>query len=344
MAKVPVDVYRDWLKIGAENRPLNFYQLLRLERFEDDIEKIRKNYRQLNAHVRKFASGDYIEESQKLLNELAKAMLCLTDSTRKLEYDISLGRKVGVVKARRSLEEILLANQIVPPDRMKQVKSYADAVGIDLQEAVLQQKLGTQETVMLAYAESVGLPFVSIDEIGVDEEIAAQINPNTARHHSFVPLMIDRGQLLLASPKPVNPDVEEELRMIFEIPVRSTICTSAEIIPAIAKYYPRDAIQLIRKKDGTKTAATTTKTTAPNTAKTTKVEPAAPMSDDDKKKRFQTTLVVFNFTVMIVCVILVSTNIPPLSKNTALQFIVDGSIGVIVGLISGFITWNKLTK
>jgi hypothetical protein len=347
MAKVPIDVYKDWLKIEAKNRPLNFYQLLRLKLFEDNADQIRKNYRLLNAHVRKFASGDYVEESQKLLNELAKAMLCLTDTARKLEYDISLGRKVDTVKVRRSLEEILVANEIVPPERMKQVKSYADAIGIDLQEAVLQQKLGTQETVMLAYAESIGLPFVSIDEIGVDEEVAAQINPNTARHHSFVPLMIDRGQLLLASPKPVNPDVEEELRMIFEIPVRSTICTVAGVNLAIAKYYPRDAVQFVRKKDGTKTAPTQKTTPQKTTAQKAtreREEPTAPMSEEDKKKRFQTAFIVFNFTVMAVCAILVTTNVPPLARHATLQFIVDGSIGVLVGLITGFIAWNKLTK
>ncbi|MDR1479265.1 MAG: hypothetical protein LBJ00_10015 [Planctomycetaceae bacterium] len=343
MAKVPIDVYKTWLKIEAPNRPLNFYQLLRLERFEDNAEKIRKNYRVLNAHVRKFASGDYIEESQRLLNELAKAMLCLTDAARKLEYDISLGRKVDTAKVRRSLESILVTNNIVPSDRMKQVKSYADSLGIDLQEAVLQQRLGTQEMVMLAYAESIGLPFVSIEEVGVDEDIAAQINPNTARHHSFVPLMIDRGQLLLASPKPVNPDVEEELRMIFEMPVRSTICTPAEVVPAIAKYYPRDAVQLVRKKDGTKTASTST-TQKSTATKITREEPAAPMSDEDKKKRFQTALIVFNLTVMLVCMTLVTTNVPPLSRNVTLQFIVDGSIGVVIGLVTGFIAWNKMTK
>ncbi|MDR2169935.1 MAG: hypothetical protein LBP59_07330 [Planctomycetaceae bacterium] len=348
MAKVPIDVYKSWLKIDAENRPLDFYQLLRLGRFEDDIAKIRKNYHVLNEHVRKFAAGDYMEESQKLLNELAKAMLCLTDTARKLEYDISLGRKVGGAKARRSLEEILISNQIVPAERMKQIKGYADSIGIDLQEAVLQQKLGTQETVMLAYAESIGVPFVSVDEIGVDETIAVQINPNTARHHSFVPLMIDRGQLLIASPKPVNPDVEEELRMIFEVPVRSTICTVAEVNAAIAKYYPKNAVQLIRKNDGTNAAATKTpqqkQTQTKTTTKTINETPVTPMSDEDKKKRFQTTLVVFNFTVMLICVTLVTTNIPPLSKNTFLQLVVDGSIGVIVGLITGFITWNKLSK
>ncbi|MFH1924301.1 MAG: hypothetical protein ABIP48_30990, partial [Planctomycetota bacterium] len=88
-----LDVYRDWLGIKEAARPLNYYQLLRLPAFEDDTSKIREHYRKMNAHVRKYATGDYAEQSQELLNELAKGMLCLTDARRKREYDVTLGRK-----------------------------------------------------------------------------------------------------------------------------------------------------------------------------------------------------------------------------------------------------------
>ena len=60
MAKI--DVYKEWLKIEATNRPLNYYQLLKFNRFVDDPKVIREQYRKLNAYVRKFATGDYIEE------------------------------------------------------------------------------------------------------------------------------------------------------------------------------------------------------------------------------------------------------------------------------------------
>ncbi|MDR2439266.1 MAG: general secretion pathway protein GspE [Planctomycetaceae bacterium] len=343
MAKVQIDVYRDWLGIQETNRPLNYYQLLRLKMFEDDPSKIRENYRKMNAHVRKYASGDYAAETQVLLNELAKAMLCLTDTARKLEYDVSLGRKIETAKVQRSLEQILVANNIVPTDRMKQVKSYADAVGIDLQEAVLQQKIAVPEVVMLAFAESIGLPFVSIEDIGVDENIVPQINPNTARQHSFVPLMVDRGQLLLASPKPVNPDVEEELRMIFDMPVRSTICVPAEINAAIVKYYPREAVQLVRKTDGSTAAA---KGISPKSSKNSKAnsEIAEPMNDEEKKNRLMNSIVAFNFSVMVVCIGLFYLKIPRGLHNHWLQFPVLGLIGIIIGGIAALITWKKFTR
>jgi hypothetical protein len=343
MAKVQIDVYRDWLGIQETNRPLSYYQLLRLKAFEDDTSKIRENYRKMNAHVRKYASGDYAAETQVLLNELAKAMLCLTDTARKLEYDVSLGRKIETVKVRRSLEQILVANNIVPSERMKQVKSYADTVGIDLQEAVLQQKIAAPEVVMLAYAESIGLPFVSVEDIGVDENMAPQINPNTARQHSFVPLMVDRGQLLLASPKPVNPDVEEELRMVLDMPVRSTICVPAEINAAIAKYYPRDAVQLVRKTDGSTSAVKGTSAKASKNPKEHS-EPVEPMNDEEKKNRLMNTIVVFNFSVMLVCLALFYFKIPRGLHNHWLQFPVLALIGIIVGGIAAVITWKKFTR
>ena len=246
MAKI--DVYKEWLKIEATNRPLNYYQLLKFNHFVDDPKVIREQYRKLNAYIRKFATGDYIEESQALLNELAKAMLCLTDAERKAEYDHSLGRKVAGQSetdayGRRSLETILRDDRIATPEQIKKAKNYAEALGVGLHQALMQQKVADPEKIMLAYAESIGIPFVSLEDVPVDEYYAPQINPVMARQHSFVPVMADMGKLILASPEPLGIDVEDELRMLFEMPVSYAICTPQQINAAIAKYYPRDAVQ-----------------------------------------------------------------------------------------------------
>ena len=248
MAAQEIDVYAKWLGIKAENRPLNYYQLLRLKQFEDNTGLIRKHYRELNVHVRKFASGEYIELSQNLLNELARAMLCLTDEDRKAEYDAKLGRKTEITKARKTFDEILLANGICTPDQMKKAQSYADAVGIDLYQAALQHKIGSPDVIMLAYAESVGLPFINLEDVGVDEEYAPQIRPDVARQHSLIPVMVDQGRLILASPRLISPDVEEELRVLFDMPVRPALCIPSQLNEAIAKYYPKDAVQVVVKK------------------------------------------------------------------------------------------------
>ena len=55
-----IDVYKEWLGIPEGTRPPDHYTLLRLLQFEDDMEKIRTNYRKLNAHVRKYSMGQYL--------------------------------------------------------------------------------------------------------------------------------------------------------------------------------------------------------------------------------------------------------------------------------------------
>lgn len=297
MAKI--DVYKDWLKIEATNRPLNYYQLLKFNGFVDDPKVIRERYRQLNAHVRKFATGDYIEESQALLNELAKAMLCLTDAERKAEYDHSLGRKVQGQEetdqyGRRTLETILKDDGIASPEQIKKAKNYAAALGVELHEALMQQKIAEPEKIMLAYAESIGVPFVSLDDVPVDEYYAPQINPVTARQNSFVPVMSDMGKLIVASPKPLGIDVEDELRILFEMPVSYAICTPQQVNAAIAKYYPRDAVQkIVKRTEGGETEVVEKK----NKQKVEKVGKV--YTKAAQKNRVKLAIVCFNFGFML---------------------------------------------
>ncbi len=174
MAK-QLDVYRDWLGITEAARPLNYYQLLRLNKFEDNMGLVRERYRKMNGHVRKFAAGDYAGPSQELLNELAKAMLCLTDARRKREYDASLGRSDAGEGRRRSFEEVLLANKVIDRDQLTKARNFATAVGLEIRDAVVQQKLASTEAVMLAYAESLGLPYVDLTETGVDPALVQKV-------------------------------------------------------------------------------------------------------------------------------------------------------------------------
>lgn len=292
-----IDVYRDWLGIAETARPLTYYQLLRLKPFEDSLAKIREHYRQMNSHVRKFASGDYAAQSQSLLNDLAKAMLCLTDVVRKREYDASLGRKDAGEGKRRTFEEVLLAAKVVDRDQLEKARSFAEATGLEVRDAVLQQKMAPPETVMLAYAESVGLPYIDLEDVGVDESLVPQVPPALARQHSCVPVMADEGKVLVASPNPLAPDVEEELRLRFERPVRTVLCTAAGIHAAIAKHYTGEAAAAAAA-----TAAAGKKKKVKKTSPSDE-EPTEPLNEEDRnKRRVMFAIIAFNIAV-VVCVI-----------------------------------------
>jgi len=324
-----LDVYRDWLGIAETDRPLNYYQLLRLKQFSDDRTKIRAHYQKMNAHVRKYATGDFGRESQELLNELAKAMLCLTDLQRKREYDASLGRKDKGEGRRRALEEILLADKAIDRGQLEKARNYANAVGLEVRDALVQQKTVTADVVMLAYAESEGLPYVELEDVGVDENLIPQIPATVARQNSCVPVMADGGQLLMASPNSLVPDVEEELRLRFEMPVRTVLCTPASVNTVIAKYYPHDA------------AAPAAPTAAKKPAAKQKQQQAEPkrtskntLSDEEKnKRRAMAAVLAFNATV-ILCMIVVTVLRGGMSFIGLVDFLIAGVLGATAAAVA----------
>ncbi|HEX3726477.1 MAG TPA: hypothetical protein VHV08_09555 [Pirellulales bacterium] len=292
-----LDVYRDWLKIADTARPLNHYQLLRLKKFEDDPAKVREHYRAMNAHVRKFGAGEFAQQSQDLLNELAKAMLCLTDKRRKGEYDATLGRKASEESTGRTFEQILLATKVIDQAALDKARNFSKAINVEVRDALVQQKLAKYEAVLPAYAESIGLPYLDLADIPLDAGLIARVPAHIARQHSCVPVMIDNQQLLMASPNPLDPNVEEELRLRFSLPVvRTVLCSPANINDVLTKFVPRDGS--VPEPAAAAAVAPVAQATAAAPAAPAKVRPTGPMTPEEIKQRRDYAIVTFNLAVM----------------------------------------------
>ena len=344
-----MEIYRDWLGIAETARPLNHYQLLRLKQFDDDAARVGERYRKMTAHVRKFAAGEHAGKTQGLLAELAKAMLCLTDQTRKREYDASLGRQGAGEQRSRSLEEILLAGKAVDEAQLAKASSYAKAIGLETRDALVQQKAVTPEVMMLAYAESLGLPYVELDDVGVDETLAPQIPATLARQNSCVPIMADGGFLLMASPNPLTSDVEEELRLRLDMPVRTVLCTAVGVNKVMAKYYPRDAAApavVAKPMAGKKGAAKA----APAPVKKKAAAASAQLSGDKEaftifgvalNEVYVTCAIAFNMTVMLFGLFSVFTR--KMAWNPRAAMLAAG-IAMVLGLAVAGITYVVVSR
>jgi len=233
-----LDVYKDWLGIPESQRPPDHYQLLRLVQFEDAVEKIRANYKKLNAHVRRYATGQYLEESQALLNELAKAMLCLTDLERKREYDASLGREFEEQESGpQTMDQILLSQKHVSLDQAREAKEYAERTGLDLRDAFVQLKMVDPDIAAQALAQEHGIPYVDLADMLPDDDVLDKVPKTTVKQNSILPLFLDQGMLLVACTHMIEHELEEELRLRFGVPVRSVLASPHAINQAIARYY-----------------------------------------------------------------------------------------------------------
>jgi len=81
------DPYHTWLGIPPRQQPPNHYRLLGIPLLEENPDAIAHAADQRMAHLRTLQTGKHGELSQKLLNEVAAARVCLLSSARKAAYD-----------------------------------------------------------------------------------------------------------------------------------------------------------------------------------------------------------------------------------------------------------------
>jgi uncharacterized protein YegL len=84
------DPYHQWLGIPASDQPANHYRLLGIPMFEESAGVIENAADQRMGHLRTFQIGQHSSLSQKLLNEVVAAKVCLTTPAKKADYDQEL--------------------------------------------------------------------------------------------------------------------------------------------------------------------------------------------------------------------------------------------------------------
>jgi len=88
------DPYHAWLGIPKEDQPPNHYRLLGIPLLESSLTAIEHAADQRMTHLRTLQSGKHAKFSDKLLNEVAVARVCLLDPRKKAAYDKQLRENV----------------------------------------------------------------------------------------------------------------------------------------------------------------------------------------------------------------------------------------------------------
>ena len=86
--------------IPPEEQPANHYRLLSIRLFETSGDVIDNAADRQMAHLRHVPSGKHGDLSQRLLNEVAAARICLLDPKKRAAYDQQLRAKLAATTAR----------------------------------------------------------------------------------------------------------------------------------------------------------------------------------------------------------------------------------------------------
>ncbi|MCD4728520.1 MAG: hypothetical protein K8R46_12705, partial [Pirellulales bacterium] len=92
------DPYYKWLAINPKEQPPNYYRLLGVSLFESDTDVIANAADARMAHVKTFQTGAHSALSQRILNEIALAKVCLLNPQQRSEYDQQLRGRLDAGK------------------------------------------------------------------------------------------------------------------------------------------------------------------------------------------------------------------------------------------------------
>jgi len=112
------DPYRKWLGIPPEEQPPHHYRLLGVGLFESDPDVIANAADARMVHLKTFQSGEHSQLSQRLLNEVSLAQVCLLNPAKKALYDGKLQQQLqsgGLGEAKSRLQPPRQPPPIPPP-------------------------------------------------------------------------------------------------------------------------------------------------------------------------------------------------------------------------------------
>ena len=332
-----IDVYKEWLGIPEGNRPPDHYEILRLVQFEDDLDKIQAHYKKLNNHVRKYASGQYSVRSQELLNELAKAMLCLTDVERKRDYDEGMGREFEDESdglGRKPILRYLADNKKIGRTQISEIEGFADVRGLTLRDAVVQMKLVDATAATQALAQETGLSFVDLDDMIPEDEVLDQVPRKVVRRHSCLPLFVDDDVLLVACADVPEVDLEDQIRLRFGVPMRPCLATPLAIKKSIDKYYAPGVREESKAANGESVDDDPKTSKEKKPKKQTQKKAVSELTDDEMKQRKQIGLIAICWaTIGPAAAVYALVDHPSAFMQYVLPLIVGGAVaGFVFGV------------
>ncbi len=90
---MPFNPYHKWLGIPAKEQPPSHYRLLGVSPSESDGDVISASADQRMNYLYQFTKGEHAADAQRVMDEIARASMCLLDPIQRKAYDASLRAK-----------------------------------------------------------------------------------------------------------------------------------------------------------------------------------------------------------------------------------------------------------
>lgn len=156
----------------------------------------------------------------------------------------------------RSLGQILLEYTTLTPEQLEQALAFQKDKGVRLGEALVTMRLLGQQDILKALSYQMGVEFVdTLEPDSIPNDLIKPVPINYAKKNELVPIRREEGNVVVAMTNPENHEALDDLRILFDAPVKPVIAAPSQIMDAINSCYNRtpenDAVMSELDEDST---------------------------------------------------------------------------------------------
>lgn len=134
--------------------------------------------------------------------------------------------------------DLLIKKGLITPQQFDMAAQESQRSGEIIGKTLVQMKLITQEQLLEALSEQLGLGyFASLKDIDISLDVIKAIPAKFVWHYKFMPLKIVNRVLTIAVSDPLAVWIMEDLKLNLDYDVERVLSSEEEILAAIRKYY-----------------------------------------------------------------------------------------------------------
>jgi type IV pilus assembly protein PilB len=154
---------------------------------------------------------------------------------------VSAANGQGFMSETNKLGALLVARGLLSDEQLTDALAEEAQSGKSLGRVLIDRELVSEPALVAALAAQIGLDFVDLSEVSIDQQAATLISDSLARRYQVIPIGWEDDKLIVAMADPSNVFAIDDVRTLTGADVKTVVSTRAQVMEAIDRCHRLDA-------------------------------------------------------------------------------------------------------
>ncbi|MDQ7850336.1 MAG: type II secretion system ATPase GspE [Armatimonadota bacterium] len=145
-------------------------------------------------------------------------------------------RRVAPMRRRVPMGRILVEAGLLSEAQLERALQQQKETGERLGRVIMSMGLASQEDIARAIAKQLGIDFVNLADVLLEEDVLLRVPEHIARRHHVIPISADDSSLVVGMEDPLDVVALDDLRKLTGLEIRPVVITPDAFQRALSQY------------------------------------------------------------------------------------------------------------